>query len=158
MVAKLSLTSVNSPGYTTKMIGDLLHNVVMHPSVGVLNLVGFLEAAERLHEYRFPWESNPTLVQHVEPHAARKDPLHSEGTVSKVHITFCCSHCKNQQTVSGSWGEHHTIPEGWCVCDIVPSFILNRGTDHVFACQQACIDALDKKYPPPIRPIWFGAP
>lgn len=74
---------------------------------------------------------------------------------SKVRITFWCTACSAQASVTVRWGDHHCLPKGWRSRDVVPTYMLARRTDHIFACSPACQRVLNDKFPPPKRPKWF---
>lgn len=75
--------------------------------------------------------------------------------IPSVEITFTCSSCGDRVSVCVAWGDHHTLPKGWGSRDVVPTYVLARRTDHVFACSRPCKRKLDSLYPPPRRPKWF---
>lgn len=75
--------------------------------------------------------------------------------IGRVDITYFCTSCGTNQTVSVMWRSHHALPKGWRCRDIVPTSELPRRTDHMFSCSEACRKQLDKRYPPPKTPKWF---
>lgn len=86
-----------------------------------------------------------------------RSPKFHSPVVGRVDITYFCTHCFQQQTVSVRWRSHHALPKGWRCRDIVPTHELPRRTDHIFSCSVGCRTALDGKYPPPRKPKWFAS-
>lgn len=75
--------------------------------------------------------------------------------IGLVKLTFYCTHCGTSAAIKVRWSRHHTIPKGWRSRDAVPSPQLPRRTDHIFACSNECITALDKRFPVPDKIRWF---
>src|ERR1700683_344593 len=76
--------------------------------------------------------------------------------IGRVDITYFCTACQKQETVSVRWRSHHALPQGWRCRDIIPTNELPRRTDHIFSCSRKCRKMLDVVYPPPKLPKWFS--
>ena len=81
--------------------------------------------------------------------------MSASKAIASVRIEFTCTACGALGSVAVPWGGHHTLPKGWRSRDVVPTFVLSRRTDHVFACSKECRLKLDELYPPPKKPKWF---